>query len=201
MPAGRPRSFDVDDALDRALEVFWRHGYEGASLPDLTAAMGISRPSLYAAFGNKEELFRRALDRYAEHSSVYLREAIAEPTAEAVARKLLFGAAAAAGDPKRPRGCFLVQGALACSGEADDVRRAAAERRAAGQALLRRRFRKAAEEGDLPPDVDPADLARYVFALLHGMAVHAAGGAKRDELTRVAELAMRSWPASRAKDK
>ena len=195
MPAGRPRSFDVDDALDRALEVFWRHGYEGASLPDLTAAMGINRPSLYAAFGNKEELFRRALDRYVEHSSGYLREAVAAPTAKAVAEKLLFGAAAAAGDPKRPRGCFLVQGALACSGEADEVRRAAAERRAAAQSLLRRRFRRAAEEGDLPPDIDPADLARYVFALLHGMAVHAAGGAKRDELARVAELAMRSWPS------
>lgn len=194
MPAGRPRSFDPDEALDRALEVFWRHGYEGATLPALTAAMGINRPSLYAAFGNKEELFRRALKRYAEAAVSRLDEALAEPTAKAVAEKLLYGAAAAAGDPGRPKGCFLVQGALACSAEAEAIRRAAAEQRAAGQALLRRRFRRAVEEGDLPAGVDPADLARFVFALLHGMAVLAVSSAKRDELTRVVELAMRAWP-------
>src|SRR5437763_10008756 len=89
---GRPRAFDLDKALDRALQVFWRKGYEGASLPDLTQAMGINRPSLYAAFGSKEELFRRALDRYAEGPASYVREALNEPTTRAVAERLLGGA-------------------------------------------------------------------------------------------------------------
>src|SRR3954463_3624794 len=88
---GRPRKFDADQALDAALAVFWRKGYEGASLPDLTEAMGINRPSLYAAFGNKEELFRRAVDRYVEGPACFLRKALAEPTARAAAERLLAG--------------------------------------------------------------------------------------------------------------
>src|SRR5712672_80887 len=111
MPRGRPRDFDVDEALDRALEVFWRRGYEGASLPDLTAAMGINRPSLYAAFGSKEGLFRRALDRYAEGPAAYVREALDEPTARRVAERLLGGAAERLTDPRNPGGCLVVQGA------------------------------------------------------------------------------------------
>ncbi len=88
MPSGRPRAFDLEQALDSALKVFWRKGYEGASLPDLTKAMGINRPSLYAAFGNKEELFRKALDRYSEGPACHVREALSEPTARKVVEKL-----------------------------------------------------------------------------------------------------------------
>lgn len=195
MPAGRPRQFDVDEALDRALEVFWRHGYEGASLPALTEAMGINRPSLYAAFGNKEELFRRALDRYAEGPAAHVRKALAEPTARAVAQRLLYGTVDLLANPKHPSGCFLVQGALACSPASEGVRQAAAKRRASGLALIRRRLRRAVSEGDLPADADPVDLARYVSAMMQGLAVQAASGAKRDELTRIADLAMRAWPS------
>lgn len=195
MAAGRPRSFDVDVALDRALEVFWRHGYEGASLPVLTEAMGINRPSLYAAFGNKEALFRRALDRYAEGPAAHVTEALEEPTARAVAERLLYGTVDLLTNPKHPGGCFLVQGALVCSEASEGVRQAAAKRRAAGQALIRRRFRRAVSEGDLPAGADPADLARYVSTVTQGLAVQAASGAKRDELIRIADLAMRAWPA------
>src|SRR5271165_4690093 len=114
MPSGRTRQFDVDEALDRALEVFWARGYEGATLPDLTSAMGINRPSLYAAFGNKEELFRKVLDRYAKGPACYLREALEEPRARGVAERLLNGTIDAVTDRKNPRGCLMVQGALAC---------------------------------------------------------------------------------------
>src|SRR6516225_7036799 len=106
MPTGRPRAFDIDKALDRALKVFWRKGYEGASLPELTRAMGINRPSLYAAFGNKEALFRKVLDRYAEGPAAYVREALTEPTARAVAERLLGGAVDLLSGPRGPRGCL-----------------------------------------------------------------------------------------------
>src|SRR5438046_9448921 len=107
MPRGRPRTFDVDKALDRALNVFWRKGFEGASLPDLTRAMRINRPSLYAAFGNKEQLFRKALDRYAEGPARYVREALEESTARAVAQQLLRGTIDLATDRRHPRGCLM----------------------------------------------------------------------------------------------
>src|SRR5262249_57450320 len=115
--------FGVEGALDRALEVFWRKGYEGASLAELTRAMGINRPSLYAAFGNKEALFGKVLDRYAEGPAGYVREALAAPTARAVAERLLLGAIDLLADPKNPRGCLLVQGALACGAAAEPLRR------------------------------------------------------------------------------
>jgi AcrR family transcriptional regulator len=193
-PAGRPRSFSPDHALDRALEVFWRRGYEGASLSDLTAAMGINRPSLYAAFGDKEALFRKALDRYAAGPAAYTRAALREPTARAVVEKLLHGAADLLADPGHPPGCLHVQGALACGGGAEPLRRELASRRAAGQAAIRRRLQRAKEEGDLPADANPADLARYLATLLYGMSVQAAGGATRSQLRHVAQTALRAFP-------
>jgi AcrR family transcriptional regulator len=198
---GRPREFDVEKALDRALEVFWRAGYEGATLGELTRAMGINRPSLYAAFGSKEGLFRKALDRYAEGPAAYVREALNEPTARAVAERVLRGAANLLTDPGKPGGCLAVQGALAC-GDAPDcvsVRRELIARRAAGEAALRERFARAAAEGDLPAGVDCADLARYITTVVHGMAVQAVGGASREGLLRVAEMALRAWPEGGAK--
>jgi len=193
---GRPREFDVNEALDRALEVFWRKGYEGASLDDLTAATGVNRPSLYAAFGNKEELFRKALARYTRGPAAYFGEALNEPTARAVVERLLGGAAELLSDPRKPRGCLIVQGALTCGKEVDAVavHRELIARRAAGQEALRRRLERAVEEGDLPPGTDCADLARYVATVIHGMAVQATGGASRDELSRVVALALRAWP-------
>lgn len=194
MPKGRPREFDVDQALDRALRVFWRRGYEGATLPDLTKAMGINRPSLYAAFGSKEELFRKALDRYAEGPAACMREALNEPTARAVAERLLDGAIDLVTDRRNPRGCLMVQGALACGETAESVRRELVARRVAGEVAVRQRFERARADGDLPAEADPADLARYVVTVMRGMAVQAAGGASREDLRRVAEMALRAWP-------
>jgi AcrR family transcriptional regulator len=192
VPRGRPREFEVDRALDRALRVFWRKGYEGATLPDLTKAMGINRPSLYAAFGSKEGLFRRALDRYDEGPASYAREALGEPTARAVAERLLGGAVDQLTDRRNPRGCLLVHGALACGEAAESIRRELASRRAGGEAALRRRFERALAEGDLTADSDPAALARYVVTVIRGMAVEAAGGASREELRHVADMALRA---------
>jgi AcrR family transcriptional regulator len=191
---GRPREFDADKALDRALEVFWRKGYEGATVADLTRAMGINRPSLYAAFGSKEELFRNALDRYAEGPACYVREALEGPTARAVAERLLEGAIDLVTERRGPRGCLLVQGALACGEAAESVRRELASRRLAGETDLRERFQRAISDGDLPADAHAADLARYIAAIIQGIAVQAASGASQAELRRVAAMALRAWP-------
>jgi AcrR family transcriptional regulator len=195
VPPGRPRCFDVDQALDRALDVFWRKGYEGTTLPDLTRAMGINRPSLYAAFGNKEDLFKKAIDRYAQGPGCHVTVALGEPTARRVIERLLKGTLDLITNRRNPRGCFMVQGALACGESADPVRRELVKRRAASEAALRERFERAIAEGDLPPSSDPATLAGYVVTICHGMAVQAAGGATKAELTRVAEMAIRSWPS------
>src|SRR5438876_317753 len=116
---GRPREFDPEKALDRALKVFWKKGYEGASLPELTRAMGINRPSLYAAFGNKEALFRKAMKRYAEGPASYVRRALEATTARRVFERLLEGGIDMVTRPGQPRGCLAVQGALACGEEAE----------------------------------------------------------------------------------
>ena len=194
MPIGRPRAFDVDVALDRALKVFWRKGYEGASLADLTKAMRINRPSLYAAFGNKEALFRKVVARYVEGPAAYVRESLDEPTARAVAERLLSGAVNLLTDRKNPRGCLMVQGALACGNSAESVRRELVSRRLSGELAIRRRFERALAEGDLPADSSPGDLARYVATIIRGMAVQAAGGASREDLRRIVDLALRAWP-------
>jgi AcrR family transcriptional regulator len=191
---GRPRSFDVDKALEAATLVFWRKGYEGTSLSDLTQAMGINRPSLYAAFGDKEALFRKALDRYVERPDACMREALQQPTARGVTEQLLRGAANLLTDPNHPSGCLMVQSALVCGEGGDCIRQELISRRLAGEAAVRRRFQRAKAEDDLPADSNPADLARYVMTVSQGMAVQAAGGTSRKELHRVVATAMGTWP-------
>ena len=192
--AGRPLSFDPDRALEAALRVFWKKGYEGTALSDLTAAMGINRPSIYATFGNKEALFRKALDRYSGRMTNYMDEALKEPTARAVAERLMAGTADLLSCPGNPKGCLIVQGALACGDEAQSIRKELIARRATGETAVRGRFERARVEGDLPVGTDPADLARYVMTVMHGMAVQSAGGASREELQGVIDLSLRGWP-------
>jgi Transcriptional regulator len=191
---GRPRGFDADQALDRAIEVFWRQGYEGASLSDLTEAMGINKTSMYAAFGNKRDLFDKALARYAEIDMAYARTALAAPTAREVAETFLRENVKAVTTPGRPPGCFSIQSGLACGTANSDVSATLARARGGGELLMRDRFRRAIQEGDLDPAHDPGDLARYIMTVSEGLAVHAAAGVTRQELTRVVELALRALP-------
>jgi AcrR family transcriptional regulator len=195
MARGRPRTFDSEAALDRALEVFWRQGYEGTAISDLTKAMGITNaPSLYNAFGNKDQLFSKVLDRYAEGPARYIRDAFDQPTARGAVEALLHGAADATTDPDHPRGCITVQGGLACSPGAETARDELAARRAAGEAGLRARLERARDNGELPAGADAEGLARYFTAIYQGIAVQAAGGATREQLHQIVDTAMAAWP-------
>jgi len=195
MPSGRVRQFDADVALDRALEVFWARGYEGATLPELTKAMGINRPSLYAAFGNKEQLFRKALDRYQTGPMSFLTEALKKPTARAAVEAMFSGFVRMQRDRDQARGCLIVSGALACGEEAEPVRRDLAQLRQSIVTALRDRFQRAVQDGDLPKGTDCATLGRYIATVLGGLAVQAASGTTEKELRLVAATAMRAWPS------
>ncbi len=175
------------------MELFWRQGFEGTSVTDLTRALGVTRPSLYAAFDSKEALFLKALDLY-EARAGYRQAALTAPTAREYARALLEGAADLHGDKKNPPGCLGVQSALVCAPQSDTIRMELTRRRKAGESIIRDRLKRAKAEGDLPPDADPADLARYLSIVIYGITVQAAGGATRKELRSAAELALRNWP-------
>lgn len=194
MPAGRPREFDVDKALDSALQLFWRHGYEGTSLAMLSEGMGINMPSLYAAFGNKETLFRKALERYLQVPATYMTDALKEPTARRVAEKVMSGSIQLATHPNNPGGCLLVQGAMAASPQGAPIRKELSLLRSGGETMIRQRLERAVEEGDLPATADPAKLARFLMTMNCGLAVQAAGGATRAQLEEVAAIAMQCWP-------
>jgi AcrR family transcriptional regulator len=189
---GRPRAFDEETVLDRAIEVFWRHGYEGASLSALTAAMGINRPSLYATFGSKEQLFQRAFARYNGIQSALSRAALDRPTAYAAVEAFLRASADGLTAGDRPAGCLSIQGGLACSPENAGVSEVLAGGRAATEAALVARLTRAAEEGDLPAGMDARAMARFVMALSEGHAVHAAAGASREELQASVDVALRA---------
>jgi AcrR family transcriptional regulator len=193
---GRPRSFNADAALEKALDVFWEHGYEGASLAMLTEAMGISRKSMYAAFGNKEELFLKVLERYEQGPGAYVRESVLAPTAREVARSYLEGAVHAGTQPGRPAGCLGVRAALAVGVTGQNVQEILTSWRAKSQADLRERFQQAAEEGDLPADVDVDMVARYLTTIADGVAVQATGGASPSDLRRVVDAALLHWPSA-----
>jgi len=193
-PIGRPRGFDADAALERAMVVFWEQGYEGASLTELTAAMGITKTSMYAAFGNKEDLFRKALERYEEGPAAYVARALRQPTAREVATAFLAGSVGATTRPGCPSGCLGVQGSLAAGEAGRTARDTLADWRDKGRMHLKDRFRRAVDEGDLPAGADPGLLARYLMTVANGIAVQAAGGAGRDELLQVADVALRNWP-------
>ena len=192
---GRPREFCTEAALATALQVFWSKGYEGASLTDLTEAMGITRPSLYAAFGNKEALFRKALDLYETEKLDYVGKALTEPTARAVAEHFMRGALENQTRKSEPHGCLGVISSVACGEEAASIREEVLARGASARRKLVERMERARDEGDLPAHIDPDSITNYLYAVLQGMAVQAGAGASREELEQVVNTTLLVWPS------
>lgn len=195
---GRHREFDLETVLDAVVSVFWRKGYEGTSYADLVEAAGVERPALYSAFGNKEALFLKALARYDERYLDYMPEALSLPTAREVAARILHQAVDLNTRYPDRTGCLGINGALAGSDDAEPVRRALNDYRAAGQERLRERFDRAKADGDLPPPIDPAALAAFVTTVAQGIAVQAKAGAGRAMLEMVADQALTCWPFRRS---
>jgi AcrR family transcriptional regulator len=185
--AGRPRSFDRDEALGKAVEAFWRDGYESTSVAALTGAMGISPPSLYAAFGDKEALFDEAAGAYVANFRAGTDEALARPTAREAIERLLQVTARAHTDTATPRGCLVLTEPRLKS-ERAWLRRRIARRIAAG-----------IEAGDVPADADPKRLAAFLESVLSGMSARARDGATLAELTATGEVALAAIPSARAR--
>jgi AcrR family transcriptional regulator len=194
-PRGRPLSFDRDTALDRAMHVFWEHGYEAASISDLTAAMGITPPSLYTAFGDKERLFLEAIERYGKGPGGFGQRALdEEPTARGAIQRLLEEAAAELTEECHPLGCMMVMATTNCSVAAEHVQNALAKRRALGVANVQARIQRGIADGELPADTDAGALANFYATVYQGMSMQAKDGASRASLLASVEMAMRSWP-------
>ncbi|HWL10882.1 MAG TPA: TetR/AcrR family transcriptional regulator [Planctomicrobium sp.] len=194
MAGGRPRQFDPEVALDQAMEVFWRKGYEGTTLPDLTGAMGINRPSLYATFGSKEALFEKVVERYLNGPAGHLKQALSQPTARQVVEAIFDVEKRNLIQKDRPQGCLVVQAALSCGDGAQAIQKLLSDHRNSFQELLKDRFEQAISEGDLPSGANPAVLAREICALNYGLAVLSADGATSEELSTVTKQFMVNWP-------
>lgn len=192
---GRPREFDPDEALAAALRVFWKNGYEAASMTELTEAMGITKPSLYACFGNKEALFRKALDLYEREKLAYVGASLAEPTARKVVQHMLRGALATHCGGNDPQGCLGVIATVVGCAEAASIREHVCSRRASSEAALVERLMRAKAEGDLPESADPKALAGCVTAVLQGLSVKAQGSATRVELEQTVDAFLAMWPS------
>lgn len=199
---GRPLSFDRDAALDAAMRLFWRHGFEGTSVAELTDAMGITPPSLYGAFGDKRRLFREAMDRYLGGGVEAVARSInGAESARDAARDLLTAAALGDTGEDTPPGCLLASSIVSCSHAAADVREELAAIRRRIEAALRSRIERGVREGALPAATDAEMLAGHVLAVVQGMSTLAKDGAGRDKLLRIVGGAMAGWPSAGRTDR
>lgn len=201
---GRPRSFDTDTALEQATQVFWRHGFTGTSLSDLTEATGLSKPSLYAAFGDKESLYLHCLERYVARQVALQAELLEqEPDARRAVERFMRTMAAMQSDPSLPGGCFVVNGTADCGNPATPQAVEAALRKVSGSTTerLQQRLLQAERAGELPPGLDAARLARLFSAVLTGMAVMSKAGQPQARLDEVVDAAMMVWPPAAARKK
>ncbi len=191
---GRPREFDRDKALNAAMRVFWKQGYEGASLADLTEAMEISKPTLYAAFGDKAALLREALRMYLSLRAEDYSAALNRPSVKDVAEAWLRLTAGVRKEVDAPPGCLLVQGALVGSEASRAIQDELASIRNEGTRQLEERFHRAKRQADLPGTWEPGPLAQYLSALASGLAVQSSGGASSETLNQVIDQVMANWP-------
>lgn len=194
-PRGRPLAFDQAKALEAAMHVFWAHGYEGTSMAELTEALGINKPSIYAAFGNKEELFRKALARYMAGPAVFVAEARSAATARQVVENFLMQAVDFFSDQATPNGCLMVQAALTCGPNSSVIQQELIAYRKHFEKSFAARFELAKTQGDLPQGANVTDLAKYLATIHQGLSVQASSGATKAELTAVVEIALKNWPA------
>jgi len=197
MVMGRPREFDTEKALDQALELFWAQGYEGTALSDLTEVIGVNKPSLYAAFGGKEQLFIKALDRYQERLGSFAAPSLMLPSARSGIEAFLRALATFQSSEGTPRGCLLVQGSLAGSEDAKRVTEALCKVRESGVEMFRHGLQRALEQGELPLGTDIDELARYFVTVSQGISVQAASGISTEDLHKTISIAMNCWPASK----
>jgi len=192
---GRPRSFDPEAVLAPAMLLFWRHGYEATSLAELTQAMGVTPPSIYAAYGDKKGLFRAAVQRYLSRSQTPVEIIAQANTAMAAAQMLIEGAAEAYTGADTPPGCLLATSAIAVSAEADDVRQELAAIRRDIEMALRDKIIGDIHAGEMAAETDPETLAAYVMTIIQGLSTLARDGATRSKLQRIAHLSMAVWPS------
>ena len=189
-PRGRPRAFDRDTALGLARRTFWRLGYEGASIADLTAAMGITPQSLYAAFKSKADLYRETLLQYRRTDGAYVWRAIEEePTAAAAFRRVLTEAARQYARRDLPPGCMMSTGITSCAEENRAVAEHVGTMRQEALARFRARIEKGIEAGDVPPGIDVLAPARFLQTVIQGLSIQARDGASEADLAAVAEMA------------
>lgn len=193
---GRPPAFDYEVALEKAMQTFWMYGYEGTSMSALIEAMDMNKPSIYAAFGNKEDLFNQALDKYVSGPSRFVKEALAEPTAYLVAKTFLTKAVELLTQHQHSRGCMIVQGALSCSPEAETIQKKLISYRANLENGLKKRFDLARDSGDLLENTDTAALAKYIATIHQGISVQASSGVSKGALMNMIDIVMQNWPAS-----
>jgi AcrR family transcriptional regulator len=175
--------------------VFRERGYEGTSMADLQKAMGgLSPPSLYAAFGSKEALFKEAVQLYTSHTrSVTDRVLLDAPTTKAAIEGMLRATVVTMTEPGEPRGCLLVQGAIACSSSSDDVQRYLAKLRLETHRTVTKRLKVGLAAGDLPAGTDIAALASFYTTLIHGLSIQARDGASRASMQAAVDCAMAAW--------
>ena len=197
---GRPRGFDRDAALARAMELFWARGYEGVSISDLAAVTGLHPPSLYSAFGDKKRLFLEAVDTYQGSEGGFMAEALAHSgSARDVIEALLRGAVESYTRPGAPAGCMVVLGATNCAVASQDVQDDLSARRVSGRGAIAARLARGAVDGDFTEGADPLAIADLVTAVLHGLSIAARDNVAADRMHAMVDAAIAALPFSRPK--